>query len=738
MKISYNESRRIFSIETENAGYYLGLVDKDNFVAHIHYGKKVSCEDDLLSLLRINDYPWTPEKLNRERVPFFDYLQFEYPCGGIGDFRESCLEVRNANGKYAVDLRYESHEIINGKPHLEDLPQTFAKENECMTLIVHCKDDVLGLKVALRYTIFEGLDVIARSVYIENCGKETLALAKVYSLALDLENKDYDMVSLHGTWAREKHIQRQRVIFGEQKVSSIRGISSAQESSFIALAEHSATDETGEVFGFNLIYSGNFMSQVQMNQFNNIRVTTGINAEKFEWPLKPGEHFTSPEAVIVYSDKGFGKMTRTFHDLWRSHLIRGMYADRMRPVLINNWEATYFDFDTEKLISIAREAAKDGIELLVMDDGWFGKRNDDNSSLGDWVVNENKLKGGIKYLVDEVNKLGLKFGIWFEPEMVCPDSDLFRTHPDWAISIENRTPGLSRNQLVLDITRKEVRDYVFDSISKVLKSANIEYVKWDMNRPLTDVGSYALSKENAGEFYHRYVLAVYELQERLITEFPYLLLENCSSGGGRFDAGMLYYSPQIWGSDDTDAVERLAIQEGTQMIFPLSTIGAHVSTCPNHVLGRITPFRTRGFVALAGTFGYELDITKIAEEERALIPGQVALYKKYNDLIRTGDYYRIASYRENNEWDAWGVVSKDRHEALYTLVQVMNRPNYKARRVVLKGVDEAKTYCVKVQDSNGNSTDLGKWSGATLLNMGINMQRMGGDYQSQLIHLIEE
>ncbi|MGN1181235.1 MAG: alpha-galactosidase, partial [Suilimivivens sp.] len=417
------------------------------------------------------------------------------------------------------------------------------------------------------------------------------------------------------------------------------------------------------------------------------------------------------------------------HDFYRKHLIRSEYKNKKRPVLINNWEATYFEFDTEKLIAIAKQASALGIEMLVMDDGWFGNRCDDNRALGDWFVNENKLKGGLKYLVDEVNKLGMKFGIWFEPEMISPDSDLYRAHPDWAIAIPGREASLCRNQYVLDLTRKEVRDYAYECVAKILRSANIEYVKWDMNRQLSDIGSAILPPDRMGELYHRYVLAVYEMQERLVREFPHLLLENCSGGGARFDPGMLYYSPQIWCSDDTDAIERLKIQEGTALIYPLSAMGAHVSDCPNHTVGRVTPFETRGYVALAGTFGYELDVTKIPEEDRSMIPEQVAMYHKYNDLVREGDYYRIASYAENHYFDCYGVVSKDKKEALYTFVQVLNRPNYHSRRLQLKGLDPERVYCIEGEE--------GTYTGELLMKAGINIQNPWGDFKGKLIHLME-
>lgn len=432
---------------------------------------------------------------------------------------------------------------------------------------------------------------------------------------------------------------------------------------------------------------------------------------------------------MVYSANGLSGMTHTFHDFYRKHVIRSPYRNQKRPILINNWEATYFDFDTDKLIAIAKQASQLGIEMLVMDDGWFGNRFDDNRALGDWTVNENKIKGGLKHLVDEVNALGMKFGIWFEPEMISPDSDLYRAHPDYAIAIPGRTPSLCRGQYVLDLTRKEVRDYAYESVAKILRSAHIEYVKWDMNRQLSDIGSMDLPADQMGELYHRYVLALYEMQERLMSDFPYLLLENCSGGGARFDPGMLYYSPQIWCSDDTDAIERLKIQEGTALIYPLSTMGAHVSDCPNHTVGRVTPFETRGYVALAGTFGYELDVTKIPEADRAMIPDQVAMYHKYNDLVREGDYYRIASYAENHYFDCYGVVSKDKSEALYTFVQVLGRPNVHSRRIRLQGLSDEKSYAVEGEDV--------VYPGEYLRKAGLLVQNMSGDFKGKLIHLVE-
>jgi alpha-galactosidase len=563
-----------------------------------------------------------------------------------------------------------------------------------------------------------------------NAGTEPVYLTKVFSACLDMDNKGFEAISLHGSWARERQIQSVPVSHGKYSVESIRGESSHQDHPFMALKTANATQETGEVYAMHFVYSGNFKVQVQADQFDQVRMVMGIHPQDFTWKLEAGEEFQAPEVVMVYSGEGLGKMTRSLHDFYRKHLIRSSYKDKKRPILINNWEATYFDFDTDKLIAIAKQASELGIEMLVMDDGWFGNRCDDNRALGDWFVNEEKIKGGLKYLVDEVNKLGMKFGIWFEPEMISPDSELYRAHPDWAIAIPGRRASLCRNQYVLDLTRKEVRDYAYEAVAKILRSANIEYVKWDMNRQLSDIGSAALPADRMGELYHRYVLAVYEMQERLVTEFPYLLLENCSGGGARFDPGMLYYSPQIWCSDDTDAIERLKIQEGTAMIYPLSSMGAHVSDCPNHTVGRVTPFETRGYVALAGTFGYELDVTKIPEEDRAMIPAQTAMYHKYNDLVREGDYYRIASYAENHYYDCYGVVSKDKKEALFTFVQVLNRPNYHSRRVQLQGLAPEKVYSIEGEE--------GTYTGELLMKAGINIQNLSGDFRGKLIHLMEE
>ncbi len=728
MSIAYFEKERVFKLDTPHSSYLIGLIDEENFVGHIYYGKRLESHD-LAYLMRTGEPPFVPSVNARDRLSFLDSCPMEYPTHGLGDFREDAISVRTAGGHTALQLSYREHRIYRGKPALEGLPATFGGEEECGTLELHCVDPVLKLRVILFYTAFEDTDIIARSVKVVNESDSMIYLTKVMSTCLDMDNREFDLITLHGSWARERHINRRPVAPGFQGVSSVRGESSHQEHPFMALLSHNADQDTGEVYGMSFVYSGNFLAETYLSQFDTVRALMGIHPADFCWKLGAGESFQAPEAVMAYSANGLGGMTRSFHDLFRKHLIRGEYRDKKRPILINNWEATYFDFNTEKLIAIAKQASELGIEMLVMDDGWFGHRNDDNSSLGDWFVNETKLPGGLKYLVDEVNRLGMKFGIWLEPEMISPDSELYRAHPDWAIAIPGRTAGLCRNQYVLDLSRQEIVDYVYGRISEILHSANIEYVKWDMNRQLADLGSAGLAPDRQGELFHRYVLGVYQLQERMITEFPHLLLENCSGGGARFDPGMLYYSPQIWCSDDTDAIERLEIQEGTALVYPLSAMGAHVSDCPNHTVGRVTPFETRGYVALAGTFGYELDVTKIPEEDRRQIPEQVRMYHTYNDLVRAGDYYRIASYSENHKYDCYMVVSKDRREALVTFIQVLMRPNYHSRRICLKGLDPQKNYRIEGEER--------VYSGEAMMYAGIQVENPWGDFRGKLLHVVE-
>ena len=729
--IKFDQKNKTFRIDTPSSTYCITVAQK-GYLSHSYYGPKIG-DDDVSYLTRQFEYFMSQGDVFREKHTLLDFLPQEMPTDGMGDFRESALAISNDKGNNGVELMYKDFKILDEAQTLPGLPSVFG--NKAQTLEIICQDEILQTQVHLFYTVFEGLDAIIRSTRIVNNGTNPIFIKKALSASFDIDSDNYDVMTLHGSWARERHIERHPVHMGKQGVLSMRGETSHQEHPFIALVDHNTDENAGKVYAMNFIYSGNFVADVQKNQFDSIRMVMGINPENFCWKLNAGQIFDTPQAVLVFSDKGLNGMSHTFHDLYRDHLIRSPYKNKMRPILINNWEATYFNFDTEKLLDIAREASKDGIEMLVMDDGWFGCRNSDNCSLGDWFVNEEKIKGGLKYLVEEVNKLGMKFGIWFEPEMISPDSDLYRSHPDWAIQIPGRTPGMSRQQLVLDITRKEVEDYAYECVAKILRSANIEYVKWDMNRQLSDIGSLSLPADQIGEFYHRYVLALYRMQNKLVTEFPNLLLENCSGGGARFDPGMFYFSPQIWCSDDTDAIERLSIQEGTALIYPLSTMGAHVSVCPNHAVGRVTPFKTRGYVALSGTFGYELDITKLPQEERALIPHQVELYKKYSDLVRTGDYWRIASYSQNHEYDCWMSLSKDKKRALVTFVQVFNHPNYKTRFIKIQGLDENKKYKISFPDENQNDFPVIEMTGLTIKNAGIPVKRDWGDFNAKLIYI---
>lgn len=735
INIFYNEKDKAFKLRANNTDYMMKVCE-EGYLAHIYYGNKVP-DEDLTYLLRLDESPFTPATNDRDRASFMDTLPFEYPCFGIGDYRESAFKIMDANGMSTCDLRYVSHKMYEGKPKLEGLPATFAtEESGCSTLEITMYDKYADIEVVLIYTAFNKLDVITRSAVITNKGEKPFKITRALSTCVDFDTDKMDMITLNGSWARERAVERCRLHHAKQLVDSCKGESSHQNNPFVALCDNNADEDKGEVFGFNFVYSGNFYAQAEVTQHKKTRFLMGINPLDFEWLLEKGESFTCPEVVMVHSDEGIGKMSRTFHDLYRNNLIRGEYKDKRRPILINNWEATYFNFDTDKLIDIAKEASKLGIEMLVMDDGWFGHRDSDNSSLGDWFVYEKKLKGGLKYLVDEVNKLGMKFGIWFEPEMISPDSELYKAHPDWAIQIKGRPLTLCREQYVLDYSRKEVRDYVYGMMRKILDSANIEYIKWDMNRQLTEVGSTTLPADRQRELWHRYVLGVYDLMDRLTTDYPRILLENCSGGGARFDPGMLYYSPQIWCSDDTDAIERLKIQHGTSMCYPCSAMGAHVSDCPNHTVGRNTPFKTRGHVAMVGTFGYELDVTRIPQEDRDAIPAQIEEFNKFNKLVRTGDHYRIGNMFEDNTWDAWEFVAKDKSEALFEFVQVLARPNERSRRIKLKGLEPEAYYYEESEPDK-------KISGAALMNAGINIAKIWngdglyGDFCSKILHFIK-
>ena len=729
MPILYDSEACIFRLDAGKFSYAF-CVDEHGALIHLYCGAHIS--DTALSYLKFPLWlsSFSPNPPGGETQPFtLDSALQEYPQNGTGDYRLAAIAIRGENGSTATSLRYRSHTIRKGKYTLPGMPAVYAADNEAETLDILMEDPLTGAEVHLLYGILEEYSAITRAAVIRNAGSAPFWIEKAASACVDFNRMDFDLVHLYGQWAQERQICRTPLSHEIRSIASKRGSSSHNHNPFAALAGK-YTDEThGEAYGFSLIYSGNFAIETECDAYNSTRLVMGINPIDFEWKLAPGESFATPEAVMAFSDEGLGGMSRTFHHLYRRHLCRGEWKEKIRPILVNNWEATYFDFDEEKLCAIARDAADLGIEMLVMDDGWFGKRNDDRCSLGDWVVNEQKLKGGLASLVERINQMGLKFGIWFEPEMISPDSDLFRSHPDWVLCAPGREPSIARTQYVLDMTRSEVRDYLFDAISAILSSANIAYVKWDFNRNLTEAASAALPPERRKETFHRYVLGLYSLLERLTSAYPHILFEGCSGGGGRFDPAMLYYSPQIWTSDDTDAIERCRIQYGTSMVYPPSSISAHVSASPNHQTGRETSFETRGNVAMAGAFGYELDLTKLTSEEKALVRKQVAQYHAYAPLVQDGDFYRLLSPFENENGCAWMSVSADQNEALVTFIVPRTRVNFTSY-LRLAGLDPVKKYRV---GENGPVL-----SGDTLMNAGLNLSQKWKDGDSLLLHLVAE
>jgi alpha-galactosidase len=667
-----------------------------------------------------------------------DIMPSEYPTYGITDFRPPALEVRNADGSSLADLRVTGSRVIKGKPRLEGLPATYAEsESEAETLELTLTDKLTGLEAVLLYTVFEGSDAIARSVRLANRGAQDIRVERVLSAAVDFKDSGFDVINLSGSWARERHLNRQNLVSGSLCVESSRGESSHQQSPFLALMSPNATEDSGTVYGFSLVYSGNFLAVADVDQFRSTRVLMGINPFDFEWLLKPGESFQAPEVVMAHSEGGLRGMSRNYHDLYRSRLARGEWRDKERPVLVNNWEATYFNFNADKIESIAAAGAELGIELLVLDDGWFGHRDTDNSSLGDWFVDKKKLPNGLTDLAERVNRKGLKFGLWFEPEMISPDSELYRAHPDWCLHVKGRARTEIRYQLVLDLSRQEVRDYVVDLVSKVIEGSPIAYVKWDMNRPLTEMGSAALPPERQREIAHRYVLGVYDMMDRVTSRFPHVLFESCSGGGARFDAGVMHYMPQAWTSDDMDPYERLKTQWSTSLVFPPSMMGAHVSCSPNHSTGRELPLETRAAVAMSGAFGYELDLTKFSDDEKWNVKKQVEFFKQVRRVVQFGDFYRLRSPYETDD-GSWMFVNRERTEAFAIFVKVRNEPNPPVSVIKLAGLDPAADYLVVEGFEKGARMDAGQgevYGGDYLMNAGLAVPKLWGDLKSVIWRL---
>ncbi|NJJ40028.1 alpha-galactosidase [Paenibacillus apii] len=694
MSIYYDETLRVFHLQTPGSSYVLQII-QDGHLSHRYWGARVEAFGDSNPAVYM-DRPLSANPYPHGKGSGFslDTQPREYPGYGTSDFREPAFQFECEDGSTVVDLRYSGHRIFPGKPALEGLPATYAEsDDEAETLELELRDNVTGLRALLRYTVFARHDAIARSVRFINDGRGRLKLLRAISASVDFGDADFRMLQLSGGWSNERNALVRPLCKGLQSVESKRGASSAQHNPFLALLRDGAGEHFGEVYGFSLVYSGNFYAGAEVDQYDTTRVVIGINPFEFSWLLEPGESFQTPEAVLVYSSGGLDGMSGIYHRLYRSRLARGKYRDKERPVLINNWEATYFDFDADKIEQIAVKAAELGIELLVLDDGWFGRRDDDTSSLGDWFVHEAKLPNGLGDLAERVKAKGLEFGLWFEPEMVNPDSELYRKHPDWAIHVPGRPSSTSRNQLVLDFSREEVCAAIVEMLSGVLRSAPISYVKWDMNRNMTEIGSAALPPERQRETAHRYILGLYRVLEELTAAFPDVLFESCASGGGRFDPGMLYYMPQTWTSDNTDAVSRLKIQYGTSIVYPASSMGAHVSSVPNHQTGRVTPLEIRGHAALSGVFGYELDLTALTPEEEELMKEQVALYKRIRRTVQFGDFHRLLSPFEGNE-AAWIFVSEDGKEAAAFYYKILARPNSALRTLRLRGLDPRARYRV--------------------------------------------
>lgn len=719
MAMIYNPNKRIFTLHTKHSTYQM-QVDSLGYLLHLYYGAKSNSSMEYVLTYADRGFSGNPYAAGEDRTYSLDALPQEFPTLGTGDYRNIALNIKNAEGIESVDLHYQRYEIRKGKYALQGLPAVWAGEHEAETLEIVLADENAGIEVHLLYGVLEEVDVITRSAVIRNIGTETVTIEKAAAACLDFVSGNYDVIRFYGKHAFERNPERTALGHGTIAFGSRRGTSSHQYNPAVILAEQGTTEEAGNCYGMLMVYSGNFSCEAERDQYNQTRLLMGLNDELFSYPLAAGDTFTVPEVILSYSQNGLSALSQQYHNCIRNHVCRSKYVHMSRPVLINSWEAAYFDFTGETIVDLAKEAASLGIDMVVMDDGWFGKRDDDNSSLGDWYVNEKKLGGSLSELIRRVHEQGVKFGIWIEPEMVNEDSDLYRAHPDWAIQIPGRKPIRSRNQLLLDFSRKEVRDQVFEQICAVLDQGEIDYVKWDMNRSMADV--------YAGNLTYDYVLGVYDFMERLTSRYPDMLLEGCSGGGGRFDAGMLYYSPQIWCSDNTDAINRTRIQYGTSFFYPVSAMGAHVSAVPNHQTGRVTSFHTRGVTAMAGTFGYELNPALLSDEEKQQIREQIASYKKYERLINEGTYWRLSD-PIHDEIAAWMSVSKEQDRALVSVVRLMAEANQAAVYVRLRGL---KPEAVYLEEYSGK-----QYSGAALMHTGIVLPFFTHEYEAYQFSFVE-
>ena len=717
MAITFNETTRIFTLTTAHTTYQM-QADAQGYLLHLYYGARTAGEMDYLLNYGDRGFSGNPNSAGSDRTYSLDALPQEYPSLGTGDFRNYALNIENADGSQCCNPVYITHEIEAGKYTLKGLPFVRAEENEAETLKIILEDPVTKVELHLLYGVLEKEDIITRSVIIKNAGKAPVTVKKAQSVCLDFLHGDYDLIKFHGRHAMERNMERMPVSHESTRIGSRRGTSSHQYNPGVILAGKNTNEDSGSCYGMLFVYSGNFLVEAEKDQYDQTRIQMGLTDELFAYPLEAGAEFIAPEVILSYTNKGLSRLSQQYHHCIMNHICQGKYVHANRPVLINSWEAAYFDFTGDTIVELAKEAKALGIDMVVMDDGWFGKRNDDNSSLGDWYVNEEKLGGTLTKLIERVNAEGVKFGIWIEPEMVSEDSDLYREHPEWAITIPGRKPVRSRNQLVLDFSRKEVRDEIFKRICAVLDQGNVEYIKWDMNRSLADI--------YAPNVTYDYVLGVYDFLEKLTNRYPDILIEGCSGGGGRFDAGMLYYTPQIWCSDNTDAINRTRIQYGTSFFYPVAAMGSHVSAVPNHQTGRVTSMHTRGVAAMSGTFGYELNPALLNAKEKAEIRAQLAQYREYQELIREGDYYRLSNPFQDN-FAAWMVVSDDRSKALVSVIRLTAEANPPAAYVTLKGMEEDAFYREKT---------TGKvYPGAALMEAGILLPAAVSEYEAYQIEL---
>lgn len=729
MPIIFHESSKTFHLYNDEISYIFKVL-KNNSLGQLYYGKKIRDKESFDELFEVKKHDMAPAVYDGDLAFSMEHTKQEYPCFNHGDMRYPAFTVVHENGSTVNEYQYVSYVIYQGKKKIDGLPATYVEDGtEATSLEITLHESVTDTDMILYYTIYEKLPVICRHVKFIQNGKEDITLERALSISLDLPDSNYQMMELTGAWSRERNVEYRDVKHGVQQIYSLRGHSSHQYNPFIALKRKETNEFIGEVIGCSLVYSGNYIGQVESDNQNVLRLTMGIHPETFEWTLKQNESFETPEAVLVYSEKGLNGMSQTYHTLYQNRLARGKWRDQVRPVLVNNWEATYMDFDEEKLMKIVDTAQELGVELFVLDDGWFGKRNDDTSSLGDWYVNTNKLPNGLKGLSDKVHSKGMMFGLWIEPEMVNKDSDLYKQHPEWVMVDNDYHASPGRNQFVLDFSRKEVVDYIFHMLDKIFSETKIDYIKWDMNRSMSEV--YSENKQQ-GKVAHQYILGVYDLYERLTSKYPDILFESCASGGARFDAGMLYYAPQCWTSDDTDAIERLKIQYGTSMCFPISSIGAHVSAVPNHQLHRITPLSTRFNVSCFGAFGYEMDLSLLPEEEKEEVKHQISFMKEYRQLLQFGTFYRLLSPFESNRV-SWMVVSKDMKTAIVGVYKIMQDVMGPFERVHLKGLDESLLYHVDLLQQDVYGDEL-MYAGLSVTDTsGVETYgKDNGDYQSRL------